>query len=334
MSRKAFYYEASGDALRCVLCPHNCIIKKGGAGICGARENRDGVLVSGAWGEITSIAQDPVEKKPLYHFYPGSFVLSVGFKGCNLKCPYCQNWSISQNFEGKASFVEPRELVRAALEKSSPSIAYTYSEPLIWAEYTLLAGEAAKKSGIKNIFVTNGFVNPKPLKDILGVADAMNIDLKTFDKNTFAKIHKGKLKDVIKTIESVYASGCHLEITTLIVTGVNDTIEEMRGIIDFIKGIDKSLPWHISRYFPAWRYNAPPTDFDFISRVYEEASQSLKFVYCGNTRGRDIGNDTLCPDCGALLVRRSGFVSEIKFLTASPSGAVCAKCGAGVNIVI
>ena len=330
----AFYYEAAGAELRCLLCPHNCIIQEGALGICGARKNSGGALVSEIYGEITSIALDPIEKKPLYHFYPGSSVLSVGTKGCNLKCPYCQNWNISQNLNSKTSFVKPQELVRLAAEHSSPGIAYTYSEPGIWAEYVLEAGAAAKKAGIYNVLVTNGFINSKPLEDILSVADAMNIDLKTFNENTFAKIHKGNLKQVLKTIESVYNSPCHLEITTLAVTGINDTMEDMRDIISFIKGIDDSIPWHISRYFPAWKYNEPPTDIDFMTRVYEEASQSLKFVYCGNLRGVNTGSDTFCPTCGNFLIRRVGFSSEIRYLRKATEGALCSKCGTLLDILM
>jgi len=334
MPREAFYYEAADTGLRCVLCPHNCVIREGNSGICGVRKNRNGSLVSEIYGEITSIAVDPIEKKPLYHFYPGSSILSVGAKGCNLKCPYCQNWSISQNLDAKTSFLKPHELVRIAAEHSSPGIAYTYSEPAIWTEYVLEAGAAAKESGIHNVLVTNGFINPKPLEDILSVTDAMNIDLKTFSETMFAKINKGNLKQVLRTIESVYNSTCHLEITTLVVTGINDTMDDMRNIISFIKGIDDSIPWHISRYFPAWKYNKPSTDTDFMTRVYEEASQSLKFVYCGNLRGLNVGNDTSCPSCDNLLIRRSGFSSEINSLNKVGENAFCPKCGSKVNILI
>ncbi|MCL2026713.1 MAG: AmmeMemoRadiSam system radical SAM enzyme [Leptospirales bacterium] len=334
MPREALYYETADTELRCILCPHNCIVREGSSGICGVRKNNNGVLVSEIYGEITSIAVDPIEKKPLYHFFPGSSILSAGTKGCNLKCPYCQNWNISQNLNTKTSFLKPQDIVRIALEHSSPSIAYTYSEPGIWSEYILEAGAVAKESGINNVLVTNGFINPKPLEDILSVTDAMNIDLKTFNENVFAAIHKGNLKQVLKTIESVFGSPCHLEITTLVVTGINDTIQDMRDIISFIKKLDSSIPWHISRYFPAWKYNHPPTDSDFMTRVYEEASQSLKFVYCGNLRGSNIGSDTFCPSCGNLLVKRSGFSSEIKSLYRTGEKAFCRKCKTQVNILI
>ena len=334
MPREAFYYESAGTELRCLLCPHNCIVQEGGGGICGVRKNRNGALVSEIYGEITSIAVDPIEKKPLYHFFPGSSVLSAGTKGCNLKCPYCQNWSISQNLNSKTSSLKPHELIRIALEQASPSIAYTYSEPGIWAEYVLEAGVLAKEAGIYNVLVTNGFINLKPLEDILSVADAMNIDLKTFNENTFAQIHKGNLKHVLKTIEFVYNSSCHLEITTLAVTGINDTMEDMRDIISFIKGIDASIPWHISRYFPAWKYNEPPTDPDFMTRVYDEASQSLEFVYCGNLRGVNTGSDTFCPSCNNLIIKRSGFSSEIKSLNKVGKDALCPECGRRLNILV
>ncbi|MDR3237267.1 MAG: AmmeMemoRadiSam system radical SAM enzyme [Spirochaetia bacterium] len=330
MPAEARYYEIHDNKIRCLLCPHHCVVGEGETGICGARTNSNQRLYTKIYGGVSSIAMDPIEKKPLYHFYPGSFVLSVGTIGCNLKCPYCQNWNISQNNSAKTSFLEPAGLVRAAKAQDSIGIAYTYSEPCIWAEYLLDAGAIARQKGLKNILVTNGFINQAPLRDILTITDAMNIDLKTFNSDTFRKIHKGRLEDVIKTIEITHSAGCHIELTTLIVPGINDTIEEMRKIIAFIKSIDESIPWHISRYFPAWKYDAAPTDTNFMLRVYEEAAEILPYVYCGNMRGGRV-NDTYCPSCGTLLIQRSGFSAEIKSVK---SPGVCAKCGFKLNIVM
>ncbi len=323
-----YYVKKSEDRVQCLLCPHNCLIQNNKAGICGARKNIDGVLVSLIYGELTAVSMDPIEKKPLYHFYPGSDILSIGTKGCNFKCLFCQNWHISQDMNASSTYHEPEDIIKIAREKNSLGIAYTYSEPFIWYEYIMDCSKLARENGLKNVYVTNGFINPEPLQDILVNADAMNIDLKSFREDTYKKISKGKLSNVLDTIRSAHQK-CHIELTTLIVTGINDNLQEMRNIIDFIYSINPDIPWHISRYHPSYKYNAPATDIDFMMSVYEEARKKLNYVYCGNISSSYEGSDTMCPHCGSLVISRSGYSVNIKGLVKGN----CSKCGNSLNIV-
>jgi pyruvate formate lyase activating enzyme len=322
-----YYIRKPDDNVECLLCPHDCIIKKNKSGVCGARTNIDGSLISIIYGEVTAVSMDPIEKKPLYHFYPGSDILSIGTKGCNFKCLFCQNYHISQDMKAHSEYYSPEDIVKTAIQKQSIGIAYTYSEPFIWYEYVMDCSRLARENNLKNVFVTNGFINPDPLNDILKYADAMNIDLKTFRDETYRKVSKGKLSNVLDTIKTV-SSKCHVELTTLIVTGINDDIKEMRDIIDFIYSINPDIPWHISRYHPSYKYNAPATDINFILRVYEEARKKLNFVYCGNIPGSCGGSDTICPKCKTVVISRNGYNVSINSLT----NGKCAKCGNNLKI--
>ncbi|MDI9425266.1 MAG: AmmeMemoRadiSam system radical SAM enzyme [Spirochaetota bacterium] len=321
------YKKGRGGRVDCLLCPHNCSIAEGRSGICDIRTNLGGALYSDIYGRVSSIAMDPIEKKPLYHFHPGSLILSIGTVGCNMKCSYCQNWHISQNTAASTSYYEPSAVVRSASREGSMGIAYTYSEPIVWFEYVMDCAKEARSAGLKNVMVTNGFVNPDPLEELLGLVDAMNIDLKTFRDETYKKYQKGRLKPVLDTIKRAHGA-CHIELTTLIVTGINDDMAEMREIMDWIASIDRTIPWHISRYHPSHRYDAPATDIAFIMKVYEEARRKLDFVYCGNIAGARNGTDTHCPSCGATVISRRGYSTEI---TALDSGR-CARCGADLKI--
>ncbi len=322
--KEALYYELIGDdKTGCRLCPHNCNIAAGKAGICGVRKNTGSKLFTGIYGEVTSIAMDPIEKKPLYHFFPSSKILSIGTKGCNLKCPYCQNWHISQNMEARTRYYAPEEIARTAVNNGSMGVAYTYSEPVIWIEYVLDTAMSAASMGLKNVMVTNGFINAKPLEDLLGVIDAMNIDLKTFNPDTFRKVHKGELEPVKDAIAIASKKGCHVEVTTLVVTGVNDGMNELGEIIDFIASIDRNIPWHISRYYPNYKYESPATDTGLIMSVYHEAVKSLNYVYCGNIPLSSAGSSTLCPACKTILIERRGYTTKIKGL----KDGACEKCG-------
>ncbi|MBN1531802.1 MAG: AmmeMemoRadiSam system radical SAM enzyme [Spirochaetes bacterium] len=322
------YTHLDNRTVRCGLCPHNCTIHDGKAGTCGVRKNDGGTLVSTIYGRVTSLAMDPVEKKPLYHFYPGSAILSIGTRGCNLKCPYCQNWHISQDLSAHAEYRSPDDIVRIAVEHGSGGIAYTYSEPIIWFEYVMDTARLAREKGLKNVMVTNGFVNPAPLEELLGYVDAMNIDLKAFRDETYRRVQKGGLEAVKATIAAAYAGGCHVEVTTLVVTGINDDMDEMREIAEFISGIDPAIPWHVSRYHPSYRYHEPSTDIRFLRESCEEGRKKLHFVYCGNVPSGEGGNDTRCPRCGELVIRRVGYHTMTENLV---SGG-CGKCGAPLGI--
>lgn len=321
------YRKGRAGRLECTLCPHNCSIAEGKTGICDVRTNSGGTLYSDIYGRVSSIAMDPIEKKPLYHFHPGTQILSIGTVGCNMKCSYCQNWNISQNTAASTSFYEPAAVVRSAVREGSVGVAYTYSEPIVWFEYVMDCAKEARAAGLKNVMVTNGFVNPAPLEELLGLVDAMNIDLKTFRDETYRKFQKGRLQPVLDTITRARGA-CHVELTTLVVTGINDGMAEMRDIIDWIASLDKTIPWHISRYYPNYHYNAPPTDIAFIMSVYEEARRKLDFVYCGNIPGGTSGSDTVCPSCGAIVIGRRGYSTNIAAL----EGGRCAACGADLGI--
>jgi pyruvate formate lyase activating enzyme len=327
--KEAQYYNQKPDnKVQCLLCPHNCIISQGKTGICGTRQNIDGRLVTLIYGEVTGISMDPIEKKPLYHFCPGTDILSIGTKGCNFKCSFCQNWHISQDLNVNSNFYKPEDIVRIALERDSIGIAYTYSEPFIWFEYIMDCSKLARDSSLKNVYVTNGFINPEPLRDILEYADAMNIDLKYFRDDTYKRISNGRLNSVLDTIKAANRE-CHIELTTLIVTGINDDIGEMKDIIDFIYSVDPDIPWHISRYHPSFKYDAPATDIDFMMRVYEEARKKLRFVYCGNISSSYPGSDTVCPSCNNTVISRSGYHVSIEVL----KNGKCGKCGSDLNII-
>lgn len=324
----AHYIKKNGDVV-CTLCPNNCIIAEGKTGICGVRENQQRTLQSLIYGEVTSMAMDPMEKKPLYHFYPGSQILSIGTKGCNFKCPYCQNWSISQDLKARTKYFSPHQVIQIALDENSIGIAYTYSEPIIWFEYVLDCAKLAREKGLKNVLVTNGYINQKPLEELLEYVDAMNIDLKNFKDETYRKVQKGKIDPVLRTIEIAHRRKCHVEITTLIVTGINDNFEEMASLVDWIASVDKNIPWHVSRYFPNYRYDAPATDISFMLEVCKRAESKLNFIYCGNILGSYGWSNTICPHCKSEVIRRSGYRTEICGLV----GNACAKCGNKLNIV-
>lgn len=329
--REALFYDLQeGGAVWCRLCPHNCRIADGLAGICGVRRNAGGMLTTEIYGAVTSLAMDPIEKKPLYHFHPGSRILSIGTRGCNLKCPYCQNWHISQDVTARTTHYEPGEIIAAAVKERSVGIAYTYSEPLIWYEFVRDTAALARQRGLVNVLVTNGFINRGPLDEILPLIDAMNIDLKSCRAETYQRVQKGRLEDVKATIARAREAGCHVEVTTLVVTGLNDTMEEMADAVDFLASVDPTMPWHLSRYYPNYQYDQKATDVNFIHAVYREARKRLPFVYVGNIPSSGDGSDTRCPACQALVVSRRGYATRIENMESGH----CLACGASLNMVL
>jgi len=327
--KEGAYYKKKDRATECFLCPHNCTLQEGKKGICGTRMNRDGKLYTAIYGEVTSAAMDPIEKKPLYHFYPGSKIFSIGTKGCNLSCPFCQNWSISQNSDTGSKYYDSDEIVKTAITNDSIGIAYTYSEPIIWFEYVKDTALLAKQHGLKNVLVTNGYINQAPLEEMMGFIDAMNIDLKCYNNDTYSKKLKGGLDPVKDTIKTAYEKGCFIEITTLIVPGINDNINELIEIAEFIASIDKRIPWHLSRYHPSYKYNESSTDIDFITKVWESAIKILDYVFTGNINPSDAKSDTLCPKCNAVLISRRGYSTAIRDLV----NGRCGKCGHDAGIL-
>jgi pyruvate formate lyase activating enzyme len=303
MKKEARFYEARADkTVKCVLCPNFCEIKDGKKGICLIRKNSDGTLFQTAYGETTGASVDPIEKKPLYHFYPGSRILSIGTNGCNFRCPFCQNWHISTQ-ETARQEVTPQELPDAAESKRSIGIAYTYNEPFIWYEFVYDCAKLFRTNGLKNVFVSNGYVNPEPLAEMLPLMDAANIDLKGFTEDFYKQV-RGSLAPVIKTIEALAASSVHLELTNLVIPGLNDDEAVFEDMCRFISSLSKDIPLHISRYFPSYKLNIPATPIGTIEKFQDIALSHLNYVYTGNT-GTE--NDSVCPHCSAVLVKRSGY---------------------------
>nr|BBE38040.1 pyruvate-formate lyase activating enzyme [uncultured Treponema sp.] len=332
-----FSPSASPAALDCALCPRRCRIRSGAAGRCGVRRNRDGAAYLPCYGLITALAEDPIEKKPLYHFRPGSSILSLGFALCNLRCPFCQNWAISQPDLAVKRFdrrLSPAQAVALARERGFSQIAYTYSEPLIHIEWLLDCMALCRRAGIATALVTNGCVNKAPAAEILALTDAANVDLKCFSAETYEKVLGGNLDAVLRFIEAAHRAGTHLEITTLVVPGLNDSEAETRRCAEFIAGLSPGIPWHLSAYHPDYRYEAPATAPAALAAVARMAREQLRYVYTGNIPGER--NDTPCPCCGAMLVSRRGYRVDTRGLSAQETGQGmvyrCARRGAAATI--
>jgi pyruvate formate lyase activating enzyme len=284
------------------------------------------------YGRISSIAIDPIEKKPLFHYRPGQAILSAGFVGCNLRCPFCQNWQISQTTTAAGNFVSPEDLVAKALAFGLEQIAYTYSEPLVHAEYLTDCMALARSRGIANVLVTNGCVSGEAAGEIIPLADAANIDLKCFSPESYKNVLGGELsavKDFIKTA----AAKIHTEVTTLIVPDFNDGVEEIDSCIDFIASVSNEIPWHISAYHPAYKLKTPPVKAEVILGIKKRARQKLLYCYTGNIWDDD--NDTVCLNCGSVLIKRNGY--EVKtpgLVKKSGSGGKyhCGQCGTALPV--
>lgn len=284
-------------------------------------------MVATNYGEVVSLNIDPIEKKPLYHFHPGSTILSVGPNGCNLSCKNCQNWTISQRKQ-TTSHISPEQLVDLAIDRRSPGIAYTYSEPFIWFEYLYDAAEAAHKRGVYNVCVTNGYINPEPLQELLPYIDAVNVDVKSIRPEFYRRVCKGNLDVVKATVEACFEAGIHVEVTNLLITGLNDSEHDVRELVQWLADFSKSIPFHISRYFPAHEMDIESTPLDSLSRAFKIARENLDFVYVGNAHIAG-SSDTICPNCGNTLIQRSGYATKVTGL----KGNECSKCNSHINII-
>lgn len=284
MKRALFYENLENNTVRCRLCPHGCVLTAGATGLCRSRRNVEGQLYSLNYGCVTSIALDPIEKKPLYHFHPGSMILSAGTYGCNFKCGYCQNWSIA-HADAQATQIAPEELADLALAyvgRGNIGVAYTYNEPSIWFEYVLEAAKLVRDRGLVNVLVTNGFISREPLDQLLPLTDAMNIDVKAFTKGFYEKYCNGSLAEVKKTVERA-AQSCHVEITTLVIPSLNDSPEEIAELAQWLSTIDQGIVLHLTRFFPNYRMNnIPPTPRSTLENARDRALVFLKHVYLGN----------------------------------------------------
>lgn len=276
------YTKIIKNKLVCSLCPHNCKIPEGKSGICLVRGNNKMKLALPFQGNISAIAIDPIEKKPLYHFQPGSKILSIGFYGCNFHCQFCQNYQISQDYAGKndKKYLTPADIIKTVQKHGLNSIAYTYSEPVIHFEYIMECAELAHKNGIKNVLVTNGFLNPEPSRELLTLMDGVNVDLKAFTQKFYNKL--GGRIDPVKYFIKLAAELTHLEVTTLIIPGENDSSEEIMDIANFLSLIDSNIPLHISSYYPVYKYKISSTSKKTVLKLTEKASKVLNYVYPGN----------------------------------------------------
>ncbi|MBI2251241.1 MAG: AmmeMemoRadiSam system radical SAM enzyme [Armatimonadetes bacterium] len=327
--KEALYYEKVNSKIRCYLCPHQCLIKENALGICGVRQNYGDKLITLNYGRYSSINLDPVEKKPLYHFYPGKNILSIGTIGCNFQCPFCQNWSISQvrkTRKKETKSITKEELIKIAIdlkEKGNIGIAYTYNEPFIWYEFVRDCAQFAKAEGLKNVLVTNGYVNLKPLEELLPYIDAVNIDIKSMREEFYLKLCKGKLEPVLKTCETAYKK-CLIEITNLIIPNHNDQKEDFEKLVNWIiEHMGDDAPLHFSRYHPDYQFNETATPIETLSLAYKIAKEKLKYVYIGNILD-DFGENTYCPNCGKMVIERSGFKVNQDNLN---SQGMCNFCG-------
>ena len=313
MLKEALLYKKLEDnRVSCFLCSHHCLIPDGKFGICNVRENKGGTLYTHAYGKLVAQHVDPIEKKPLYHFLPGSTSFSIATVGCNFQCGFCQNWQISQAREAKTLGLrsvdtKPKEVVKEATLSGSKSISYTYTEPTIFFEYALDVGQLAKKEGLYNVFVTNGYMTEEMIRMAHPWLDAANIDLKSFNDGYYKKLCKGRLDPVLKSIELMNKLGIWVEVTTLVVPGKNDSEEEFRKIAEFLAGIDRSIPWHISRFYPQYQMEElGSTPIKTLNRAYEIGKESgLRYVYLGNVMGE--GSNTYCHHCNHLLIERAGY---------------------------
>lgn len=332
--KEAQFWEKKDDRVaHCHLCPQHCVIREGRSGFCRVRKNEGGVLYTLNYSRVASYALDPTEKKPLYHFYPGSHLFSLGSVGCNLRCGFCQNWQISQK-DAPTIDVAPDEAVRWTLrarrqEPGCIGLAYTYSEPSMWFEYVLDTAWSAKQEGLKNVMVTNGYVNEEPFRKLLPFIDAFNIDVKGFTEDFYRKICIGRRDPVLETVEMARDAGKHVEVTNLLIPGKNDSPEEIEAMVDWLASVDPDIPLHFSRYFPNYKMDIPPTPLSTLERAREIAVKKLRYVYLGNAWGNR-WNNTYCPSCGEAVILRSGMgVRQVAL-----DEGKCTKCGNKIAVVI
>jgi pyruvate formate lyase activating enzyme len=319
MKKEAMFYEKIGDnKVHCYLCPHQCRIPDSKFGVCGVRQNIDGRLYTHVYGTVIASHVDPIEKKPLYHFLPGSTAYSIATPGCNFQCGFCQNWQISQlskrngySFNGQE--VKPGEVVDAAQRYNCKSISYTYTEPTIFFEYAFDTAQLAKKTGLYNTFVTNGYMTKEALEAINPYLDAANVDLKSFREDFYRKICRARLQPVLETIRLMKKLGIWVEVTTLVIPGQNDSQEELTNIAKFIAEVGVDIPWHISRFHPDYKFDtSPSTPLETLKEAREIGEQQgLYYVYLGNVPA---GGDTRCYKCGVVVIKRPYFGTEKNLL--------------------
>ncbi|OQY00221.1 MAG: AmmeMemoRadiSam system radical SAM enzyme [Bacteroidetes bacterium 4572_117] len=308
------YIKLDENKVECTLCPHNCVLKDGKSGICKVRSNHKGELITDNYGKISGYHFDPIEKKPLYHFYPGMDVLSIGSVGCNLHCQFCQNHEIAQTGVRNYPYLKelsPGSVVNAALRRENNiGIAYTYNEPLVFYEFMKDTALNAKQNGLKNVMVTNGFINREPMKSLVNFIDAFSVDLKAFTDVFYKKTTSSKLLPVLESLKTIKQSGKLLEITNLVIPTLNDNEEKFEEMVLWIsKELGKDTVLHISRYHPMYKMNIKSTSAKTMFKLFEIAEGYLDFVYLGNLHSEK-GQNTYCPACKKTVIERSGYYTK------------------------
>lgn len=327
MKEALFYDKLAEKKVLCRLCHHHCHIASGKRGLCGVRENQDGVLFSLVYGRVVAEHIDPIEKKPLFHFQPGSTSYSIATVGCNFRCEHCQNYEISQYPHAHADIAgqqrTPTAIVDAAEAAGCSSISYTYVEPTIFYEFAADCAQLAQKRGLKNVFVSNGFMGHEVTRALAGVLDGINIDIKAFTEKFYKQVCKARLAPVLENVRLMHELGVWVEITTLIIPGWNDTPDELRDIARFIKGVDPGIPWHVTAFHPTYKMlDRQPTPPHLLQQAREIGfEEGLRFIYSGNIPGAG-GEDTICPACQTTLIKRLGY-RVTNLLTAGR----CPSCG-------
>lgn len=349
MKEALFYSHLKNNFVKCGLCPHYCVIPEGKAGFCGVRINKEGTLYSYVYGKASSMCVDPIEKKPLYNFNPGSLVFSLGTLGCNMHCSHCQNWGIShvilaESIDGKKVFevekerktesLTPEQSVEIALKNECEGIAWTYNEPTVWFEYTLDSAKLAKKQGLYTVYVTNGYICPEPLEMISPYLDAFRVDVKAFNNDFYRDI--AKIPDMAPVLHSASLAKnrfkMHVEIVTNIIPGLNDDEKQLKDIAGWIsRELGNDTPWHVTRFFPYLEFSEKdPTPMETIEKAHSIGiTAGLKYVYAGNVPGSMFEN-TFCPGCGSMCIERQGY----KIISYEiDSSNRCRNCGGKIDII-
>ncbi|MDI6885107.1 MAG: AmmeMemoRadiSam system radical SAM enzyme [archaeon] len=328
--KEAMLYTTEDAKVRCTICAHQCSIAEDGYGVCRTRQNREGKLYTLIYGAVSSAHVDPIEKKPLYHFFPGSLVFSLGTVSCNFRCKHCQNWSISTAEVGEVHVMElpPEEAVRRAKRSRCEGIAWTYNEPTIWFEYTYDSAKLAKRAGLYTVYVTNGYMSEEALTEIAPFLDAANVDVKAFSDSFYRKISGARLEPVLETCKRMLEKKIHIELTYLIIPGYNDSEEKLKKFSDWVVDVNASIPVHFSRFYPMHlMLDMPPTSVETLEQAHDIAKEAgIEYVYLGNVPGHEYEN-TFCPECGKVLIERTGYHVSKRI-----SKPACPDCGRSINI--
>lgn len=328
--KEAMLYTKEDTRVRCAICAHQCSIPANGYGVCGTRQNRDGRLYTLIYSSVSSAHVDPIEKKPLYHFFPGTLVFSLGTISCNFRCKHCQNWSISTARVGEVHLreISPEEAVWRARALHCEGIAWTYNEPTIWFEYTYESARLAKRAGLYTVYVTNGYLSEVALDELAPFLDAANVDVKAFSESFYHNVSGARLQPVLETCERMFEKQIHIELTYLIIPGYNDGVEEIKKFASWVVGLNKSIPVHFSRFYPMHRMlDVPPTSIKTLEKAHDIAKEAgVEYVYLGNVPGHEYEH-TFCPGCGKVLIERSGY--HVRKRISEPE---CPGCGRRIPI--